>query len=202
MIGEPLFSIGPVPWNPPVADDFDGLLIGSANAIRHAGEGLALYGGIDVYAVGAVTACEAEKAGFNVKAVGEGGLQALIDGMAETPLKLLRLAGAEHMTLDPPANIRIEKRIVYRATSRELPQSIADQLADGGIMMLHSAAASVHFSQECSRLNVSKANIQIAALGPRIASAAGAGWAGVSCAHTPRETAVLALVQDLCHEHS
>ncbi|WP_114521867.1 uroporphyrinogen-III synthase [Altererythrobacter sp. ZODW24] len=200
VIGSQLFTIGPVSWDPPAADNFGGLLIGSANAIRHAGEGLALYSGLDVYAVGAATAREAEKAGFGVKAVGEGSLQALLDSLTTARLKLLRLAGAEHVPLDPPANVRIEKRIVYRTFPQKLPQSIADRLADGGIVMLHSAAAAAHFSEECSRLNVSKANIRIAALGPRIAAAAGAGWAGVHYADTPRETALLALVRDLCHE--
>ncbi len=159
MIGKPLFAIEPVPWDPPPVDEFDGLLIGSANAIRQAGHGLALFRGMDVYAVGGATANEAEKAGLNIRAVGEGGLQALLDSLVPAPLSLLRLAGLDHVALNPPANITIEKRIVYRAYSHELPQSIADRLADGGIVMLHSAAAADHFSQECSRLNVNKANI-------------------------------------------
>ncbi len=200
VIPAPLFTIEPVSWEPPPADDFDGLLIGSANAIRQAGEHLKHYRGMDVYAVGAATAREAENAGFNIAAVGEGGLQTLVDSLSGTGLQLLRLAGEEHVSLTSSANVLIEKRVVYRSVAQKLPQSIADVLTGGDIVMLHSAIAAEHFSQECSRLNLNKSQIRVAALGPRIATAAGPGWAAVACAEIPREAALLALVQELCHE--
>ena len=36
----PLFSAGPVPWSVPEPVDFDAVLLGSANALRHGGAGL------------------------------------------------------------------------------------------------------------------------------------------------------------------
>ena len=38
--GAPLFTIEPVEWTAPSPDDFDGILVGSANAFRHGGKHL------------------------------------------------------------------------------------------------------------------------------------------------------------------
>jgi uroporphyrinogen-III synthase len=88
--------------------DVDALLIGSANAIRHAGPGLAAYAGLPTYTVGAATAQAAREAGLDVVAVGSGGLQPVLDTVTHT--NLLRLAGQEHLTLTPPPHVRMVER--------------------------------------------------------------------------------------------
>src|SRR3954462_6722677 len=70
----PLFEIQPISWEPPDAGEIDALLIGSANAVRHAGPVLAEFRGKPVYAVGETTAAAARAAGLTIAALGNGGL--------------------------------------------------------------------------------------------------------------------------------
>ena len=58
----PLFAVASVAWEPPPADSFDAILLGSANAPRPAGPALAAYAGKPTYAVGAITAETARRA--------------------------------------------------------------------------------------------------------------------------------------------
>jgi uroporphyrinogen-III synthase len=195
----PLFEVGPVAWLAPSPDVYDGLLLGSANAVRHGGAALDAFRGKPAYAVGEATAREAEAAGFPVAQVGQGGLQSLVDTLAP-PLRLLRLAGAEHVPLAPPAGIEIETRIAYESVPLALPQATAERLREGALVLFHSAAAARHFAGECERCGVSRGAIAVAALGGRIAAAAGPGWRDVRVAAEPREAALLALARDMCHE--
>jgi uroporphyrinogen-III synthase len=199
VTGCSLFEIGPLPWEPPPPDSIDGLLLGSANAVRHAGKGLALFAGKPVYAVGEATAEAAREAGFPVAETGPGVLQALLDRLAGVQLRLLRLTGAEHVPVSPPPGIEIEVRVAYESVPRALPSELARRL-DGALVLLHSAAAARHFAAECDRIGAARSGISLAALGPRIAAAAGSGWRRVACAEEPREAALLALARDMCHE--
>jgi uroporphyrinogen-III synthase len=197
--GHPLFEIRPLAWNPPGDDSFDALLLGSANAIRHAGPALARLRDKPAYAVGDTTAAAAEAAGLTVAAVGQGELQALLDTLAG-PLRLLRLTGAEHVSLTPPRGIEIVTRIAYESVPLPLPRSLAEKLGTGALVLLHSAAAARHFASECDRCGVPRNAVSLAALGPRIAAAAGDGWRQVRAAAEPREAALLALARDMCQE--
>ena len=197
--GWPLFEVRPLAWEPSPPDDIDALLLGSANALRHAGTALEAYRSRPVYAVGDATAAAAEAAGFTIAAVGEGGLQPLLDSLAG-PLRLLRVTGAEHVPLSPPAGVAIETRIAYESVPLPLPPDLAERLGGGAVMLLHSAAAARHFASECDRLAASRRAVSLAALGPRIASAAGEGWREVRSASEPREAALLALAREMCHD--
>lgn len=199
MLGEALFAIEPVTWVAPDPGGYDGLLLGSGNALRHAGTALDRYAALPVYAVGDKTAAAARSRGFAVARIGSGGLQSLLDQLVGTNLRLLRLAGEEHVPLEPPEGIVIESRIVYRVATRPMSAPLAQQLAKGALVLLHSAEAARHFASECRRLGVNRAKVRIAALGPRIAEAAGTGWAQIECATEPREAALLAMAQDMCH---
>jgi len=196
----PLFEIRTLPWDAPPPERVDALLFGSANAIRHGGDGLAAYRGKPVYAVGEVTAQAAREAGFPVAAVGSGGLQHLLDSEAGLPPHLLRIAGAEHVALHPPHGVTIETRIAYENAPLPLPAFVAERLAGGALVLLHSAAAARHFASECARMGLPRASIALVALGPRIAAAAGSGWRKLENAPQPREAALLALVHEMCHE--
>jgi uroporphyrinogen-III synthase len=77
---------------------------------------------------------------------------------------------------------------------------VGRRLGEGALVLLHSAAAARHFAAECERLAVQRGAIRLAALGPRIAEAAGAGWADVRSATEANEPALLALARDMCHE--
>ncbi len=123
----------------------------------------------------------------------------MIDNLEDRPLRLLRLAGEEHVPLSLPPGITLETRTVYRVQPLAMPPMLAGALQDGALVLLHSAAAARHFAEECNRLAIPRSGIALAALGPRIAAAAGEGWASLRCAEQPSEAALLALAADMCH---
>ena len=198
ITGVPLFEVRPVAWDPPEPSRFSALLIGSANAIRHAGSALADYRQLPVHAVGRMTASAALEAGLHVAERGEGGLQQLLDGTVAAQ-HFLRLAGEAHVALDSPSGSTITTRIVYDSAALPMPVVLADLLRGNALVLLHSGVAAAHFAAECDRLDIDRQSIALAALAPRIAAAAGEGWAAVRSAETPHEAALLALARDMCH---
>lgn len=198
--GHPLAAVAPLKWDAPGDADFDALLLGSANAVRHAGSALTRWQGRPAHVVGETTASAAREAGLRVETVGEGGLQPLVEALRpHAPIRLLRLAGERHRPLSPPRGVAIETRIVYRVDYRQLPPDLAQRLRDGALVLLHSGEAARHFAQECDRCGVGRGGVAIAALAPRIADLAGPGWRDVRCAPQPTDAALLALARDMCH---
>jgi uroporphyrinogen-III synthase len=199
ITGVPMFEIRPLPWEPPPIAEFDALLIGSANAVRQAGEGLRRYGDMrPVHAVGTATAKAAEDAGLRVERVGQGGLQDIVDRVTG-PIRYLRLAGREHVELRLPAAIGVTTRIVYDSVALAMPPVLAEQLARGALVLLHSGAAARHFAAECDRLDIDRQRVHLAALAPRVAEAAGTGWGRILVAPAPSDEALVALAADMCH---
>lgn len=199
IAGAPLFEVQPLPWDAPDPAGIDGLLLGSANALRHGGDALALYRDKPAHVVGGATADAARAAGFPIANVGEGGLQVVLDALAGSGVTLLRLAGSEHVALHVPQSVSIVTRCVYETVPLEMDDPFAEALHKGGVVMLHSAAAARHFTAECDRIGLDRRQIRLAALGPRILAAAGEGWKAGRAAPVPRESDLLALVGDMCH---
>lgn len=198
-IAAPLFAIEPRAWEPPDPATVDALLVGSANAIRHAGAALQVFANKPVYAVGASTAQTVREAGLKVTQTGQGGLQELLDTLTGQHLTLLRLAGEEHVPLAPPKGIELVTRIAYASVPQPLPERLIKPLETGAIALLHSAAAARHFASECDRLGLDRTPIALAALGPRIAEAASDGWRTLETAPEPTDAALLALAERMCH---
>jgi uroporphyrinogen-III synthase len=198
VIGSPLSEIRPVEWSLP-RGDFDGLLLGSVNALRCGGPLVDNLVDKPVYAVGEATAEAAHQRGFAVVRTGDRGLQELVDGLSGTSMRLLRLAGRERVPLTPPPGIAVETAIAYESMPVPLPESTADILRNGALVLLHSGAAARHFAAECDRLAIHRGDIRLAALSPRVAEAAGGGWAALRSAAAPSEAALLALGREMCH---
>jgi uroporphyrinogen-III synthase len=199
ITGQPLSAIRPLAWDCPDPAGIDGLLIGSANAILHGGPHLARLTAKPVFAVGEATAAAARAAGFTVALTGSGGLQGVLDAIA-APCHLLRIAGEEHVPLMPPPGVTFAEVIAYRSESLALDPA-APLLASGqALVLLHSAATAAHFAAEVGRLGLDRARITLAALGPRIAAAAGEGWPAILTAERPDESTFLQLAFDLCQE--
>ena len=197
--GFPLFATEPVPWQAPDPASVDALLIGSANAPRRAGPQLNAYAGKPAYAVGEATAGECRKAGLEVIATGSGGLQAMLGQLNSTHRRLLRLAGAERVDLSPPAGVTILERVAYASCAQPFPPALAELLAKAHpLVLIHSAEAARHFAAECDRHGLPRAHIRLAALGPRIAEAAGKGWKALDIAPAANDQALLALAGQLC----
>lgn len=198
-VGHALSRIVPVGWNAPDPAEIDGLLIGSANVFVHGGAGLAAFQSKPAYVVGSATADAARDAGFAVALQGAGGLQKVLDTIT-APSRLLRIAGEEHLTLEVPAGITISTRIAYRSEFCQLNPALPALRGDRPVVLLHSAASAHHFAQECERLGLDKGQICLAALGPRIAAAASAGWRAVHIAPQPNDAALLEMARNLCDE--
>ncbi len=199
VTSHPLFSVGPMPWAVTDADGFDAVLLGSANALRHGGEGLRALTSLPALCVGETTAKAARDAGFAVIAVGARGMQTLLPHAEARGLaRLLRLSGEAHVPLDPPPGVTIEARIVYTVRPLPIEAPLARTLSGGAIVLLHSGEAASHFAQECDRLGLPRSAIALACLAPRIADMAGDGWA--ACRHAPStdDAALLALAEQMC----
>ncbi|WP_235901099.1 uroporphyrinogen-III synthase [Pontixanthobacter aquaemixtae] len=196
--GFPLFEVRPAEWSAPDDLAFDGILIGSANAIRHGGPQLALLLDLPVYAVGETTAETAQDAGFTIADIGQGGLQSLLDKHSGKAIRFLRLAGRDHVELSPPRSHTIVDRVVYQSDATEMSPQLGEALLDHAVVLLHSAGAAAHFANECSRVGVDRGAIRIAALGPRVAAACGEGWGELQCADQPSDAALLALTKNMC----
>lgn len=196
--GCPLFEVRACDWSLP-DEPVDAILAGSANAFRHGGRQLSHLAALPVHAVGEATAEAARDAGFRVASVGNGGLQALLDGLTG-PLRLLRLAGAERVELAAPTQVELVERTVYAVEPLPLDPALAAQLGAGAIVLLHSAAQARHFAAECDRLGQPRGAISLAAIAPRVAEAAGSGWARIAAADRPHDAALLAMARAMCQE--
>ncbi len=198
--GFPMFDIRPLPWQAPDPEGIDALLIGSANALRHCGPALAALTGKPAYAVGEKTAQAAREVGLEVIETGEGGLQDVLGKLHAGHLHLLRLAGKERVALTPPEGVTITDRIVYANNPVPMPPALTALLDDPAVVLLHSAEAARHFRASCTARDIDLSVISIAAIGPRVAEAAGRGWETVKSAEMPSDDALLAMARQMCEE--
>ena len=196
--GAPLFTVEPVAWQAPLAEDFDGLLVGSANVFRHGGKQLETLTKLPVHAVGEATADAARTAGFLVGRTGRGGLQNLLDELAGRELHLLRLAGEDRVTLRLPDGIAVDTQVLYRAVPEALAEEDIALLREGGVVALHSGAAAERLQVEFDRHALDRAQVDLAVIGPRVAELAGEGWRSVHTAEAPGDSELLALAKALC----
>jgi uroporphyrinogen-III synthase len=180
----PLFTVTPVEWDPPEPADFDALLLTSANAARHGGEGLRRYLHLPCYAVGEATAAAARAAGFTEVYVGPSdGAAALADIEGS---RVLHLCGRDHVALEREGLVRC---VVYASEPvAELPP------VDAHLALLHSPRAAAVFAS----LVEDKSRIRIAAISAAAADAAGEGWLSKHIAEAPRDAALLELAAKLC----
>jgi uroporphyrinogen-III synthase len=187
----PLFSVEPVAWDVPDAATLDGILLTSANAVRHGGEGLLTLRGLPAYAVGDSTAEAAREAGFDIAAAGDAGVDRLL-GSIDPDLRLLHLCGEDRrMPVDPKQ--RITAVPVYRAIPVDKPDL---REGEGVVALIHSPRAGRQFAEVVP----ARQSIAIAAISAAAAEAAGDGWAAVEAAPEPTDEALLALAARLCEK--
>ncbi|MDR7104078.1 uroporphyrinogen-III synthase [Croceicoccus sp. BE223] len=196
IAAHPLFATEPVEWARPHTR-FDAILLGSANVLRLAGPELESLRHLPAFCVGETTAQAARAAGFTVVGMGSGGLQSVLP-LAGGYRNLLRLSGEARVPLDPPPGVRIETVTCYRVAARPIDPALADLLHKGALVLLHSGEAATHFAAEIDRLAIARSAIRVACLAPRIAEAAGTGWAAITIAGQPQDCALLALAEQMC----
>lgn len=194
----PLFAIAPRPWDAPPRADIDALLLGSANALRHAGAALADYAGMPAYAVGETTAQAARDAGLRVAFTGSGGLQGGIAHLEPGHRRLLRLCGETRVALEVPAGFRLVERACYASVALPMPPGLIALLRAPVVVALHSAEAARHFAAGCADAGLDRGRIALACLAGRVATAAGSGWRGCDVADRADDAALLALAARMC----
>ena len=187
----PLFQVEPVAWQAPDPAGYDGLLLTSANAVRHAGPGLETLTALPVHAVGAATAEAARAAGFDVLTVGDADLVDLL-GKLPQDVRLLHLVGQDHVKVD---DARIDRRTVYR--SKAIDRPLLPPLA-GLVAAVHSPRAGARLAE----LATVRDEAMVAAISDAAAHACGTGWERTEAAEKPSDECLLALAARLCHTPS
>ena len=190
----PLFAIEPVSWEPPDPAPFDGLLLTSANALRHGGAALDKLRGLPVYAVGEATAAEAAGRGFALAQTGSGGVDELLD-QVDPALRLLHLCG-EQWREPGAARQSITHLPVYRAAPLGAPDVSRIQ---GAVVAVHSPRAAARLAELAVQSGLDTSATAIAAISREAARAAGSGWEQVATAELPNDGALLALAARLCN---
>jgi uroporphyrinogen-III synthase len=183
----PLFTVRARAWAPPDPTRFDAVLLTSANAARHGGDGMTPFLALPCYAVGERTAQEARMAGFAQVHTGSSDAAALLALAEQDGAKsLLHLCGEDHVDLD-----RVTSVPVYAAASSgALPPDFEQAL-----VLLHSPRAAARFAVLAGNR---RGAIRLAAISAETAAVAGAGWRSVNVAAAPRDQALLELAAKLC----
>lgn len=185
----PLFTVRPLDWDPPSPDDFDAVLVTSANAPRQAGDALASFTHLPAYAVGDASAAAAREAGFGTVRIGPS------DGAAA--LRLMESDGirrAVHFTAPEPAelprsDVSITQIPVYITLPGDrLPDEAIAAVNAGAVVLLHSPRAAELFGD---LIDERRGMSRIAAISDAAAAAAGTGWADIVVASEPRDDALV-----------
>lgn len=189
-----LFTVRPLVWEVPEPSAFDALLLTSANAVRHGGNGLDRFRAMPAHCVGEATAEAAREAGFEIAKVGEGRVDGLLQSLPGD-LRLLHLCGLDRREpKDPRQAITVVP--VYRA--EEVPDPGGFGQVEGSVVALHSPRAGVRVARLVDQLRLHRARIALAAISPEAAEAAGTGWDAVDFARHPNDAALLAIAAELC----
>jgi len=168
----PLFEAGAVAWQVPDPARFDALLLTSANAMRHGGDGLARLRALPVHAVGEVTAETARRAGFIVAATGEAGAEAMLARAGAMGVRrALHLAGRERTLA--AGGIVAEVLTVYESEALPITVASAARLA-GSVALVQSARAGARLAEIVDP--AMRPSIALIAISERAAAAAGTGW--------------------------
>ncbi len=185
----PLFAITPVDWSVPDPAGFDGLLLTSANAVRHGGAGLDALKRLPVVAVGATTAAAASDAGFAVAVTGSGDARDAVSEARDRGFaRLLHLAGRDRA----PTGDGIEAITVYASDDVPIDATVAQSFVDT-VVLLHSERAAARLKAMLDTADIAQSGIEIAAISAAVAEAAGTGWATASIAPQPSDPALVAL---------
>ena len=195
---DPLFTVESIAWSGPPAQDFDALLLTSANAVSHGGTKLDAYKSLPVLAVGQATARAAENAGFHIAKTGESGGQQLLNQLpANRYRSILWLAGEQHSLFDSGERL-LHIVPVYRSRAIALGEKAVACLDAETIILLHSARAASHLVSELDRLHMERDRHHALVFSAKVAQAAGRGWRSVQMADRPDDESLLSLATRLC----
>ena len=187
----PLFSVRPLDWTPPDRAGFDAVMLTSANAARHAGDGMKPFLTLRCYALGEATAAAAREVGFAEIKVGPSDGAALLDLMAfEGVTRAFHPCGRDTTDLGASPVEHLDVAVYAAEAVRRLPPEAAAALGAGARVLLHSPRAAALFAE---LYEGEREFVDLAAISAATAKAAGTGWRSVEIATEPRDEALLAL---------
>lgn len=191
---QPLFRVDPLAWTAPDAGEFDAVMMTSANAARHGGDGLRSFRALPLYAVGEATGDAARLMGFEQVIDGGQDVQTLAQRIIDDGRRrVLHLAG-DHVTPFDAGALHVTRVEVYRTI--DLPtHDLGPVLLRAPVAMLHSRRAAARFAG----LAAIRDPIAVVAISARVAEAAGDGWQALRAAPVPDDAAMLAIAAALCH---
>lgn len=195
-ITAPLFAVRPEAWEPPDPAGFEAIMLTSANAARHAGEGLKAFLHLPCFAVGEATAAAARSAGFRQVHSGPTDGAALLETIAAAGIaSVFHPCGRDRKPLAHPFVNTTAVPVYASEAAERLPAEAKAALDDGALVLLHSPRAGELFA----RLVADKrAHTPVAAISAAAAAAAGPGWRSIAVAAQPRDEALLELAAKLC----
>ena len=194
----PLFGALPVDWTPPDPAGFDGLLLTSANAVRHGGAGLDPFKRLPVVAVGAATAAAASEAGFAVAVTGAEDARAVVAEARDRGFaRLLHLAGRERA----PTEDGVEAITVYASDAASVAADVTRSFEDA-VVLVHSARAAARLAELVDGAGADRSRIALVAISRAVGDAAGTGWADLAIAPEPSDSAVVATAAASANTHT
>lgn len=142
----PATEIRVLPWDAPPAQNFDAIMITSANALRVSAEEIRQYVHLPLFAVGTATAKLAEDMGFTIAAIGKGGAKALWPLISQSGAKrILRLVGRDYVPIE---NKCITTIMTYEARALPINSALEKLMCEtdnqddiANIFAFHSARA-------------------------------------------------------------
>lgn len=191
-----LFAPLAVDWSPPAPEDFDALLLTSANGVRLAGAALDQYRALPAYGVGAVTAQALMLAGFADVTTGSGDGSAIAAQIAANGRRhVLHLAGTTVAPMEA-GPLEISRIAVYSMASLPDDPALLDAAVPGAILLVHSPRAGERLAAQMPQAQ--RATLHIIAISPTALTACGAGWASGTAPAVPQDDEMLALACRLC----
>ncbi len=190
----PLFETRALDWSVPDPDDFDAVLMTSANAARRGGAGLARLAHLPVIAVGEASAAAANDAGFADVRAGTGDGAAAVSLAASAGYRrLLHLCGHDFRALVHD-EVAITPLHVFIAALLPATPALLDCLAKPCVVLAHSPRAAARLAELASN----RGHVDLVTISAAASHAAGTSWR--SCQHSakPDDEAMLALAAPLC----
>jgi uroporphyrinogen-III synthase len=194
----PLFTVRPLAWTHPPAEQFDAVALTSANAAANAGPDLARYRDLPAFVVGDATARAAASAGLIVRHIGHGDGAALAEAAARAGIRrMLHLCGREHRPLR--GDVAVTTRPVYAAEAlHELPPAAVEAIGRGAVVLLHSPRGAALFAGLADAAGLARETILLAVISANAAASAGTGWKAIAIAEQPSDDALLAAALAMC----
>jgi len=192
----PLFAVEPLDWSAPAPASFDALMLTSANALRHGGEGLSRYHALPMFAVGAATARAAMDAGFTDVVEAGPDAPATLERIARAGHRHILHLGGEHFRAAEREGLTITRRAVYRSAATGTANALTPMLERSPVLLVHSPRAGARIAALIPEAR--RADIALIAISAAARDAAGTGWAQAIAASAPQDDVMLALARPLC----